>query len=94
MQFGVERFLYQAVVRLIVGPSITTHLGGYLDPWIRVKQCSRSSRNAIQPILRSPGHSGTQAMPRISPKASKMSSKASKMTSKASKMKSKAMPSN
>ena len=34
-----------------------------MDPWILVKQCSRSDGRAIQPILASPGQSGTQGHP-------------------------------
>ena len=49
----------------------TTHFGCPLDPWILVKQCSRSGGSAIQPILASPGHPGTQAMPTISPRPPK-----------------------
>ena len=46
-----------------------------LDPWIPVKQCSRPGENAIQPILASPGQSGTQAKPLASPRASNMGSR-------------------
>ena len=54
----------------------TFHFGCPLDPWILVKQCSCPDGNAIQPILPSPGHSGTQAKPLASPRASNMRSKA------------------
>ena len=59
---------------------ITTNLGRPLDPWIPVKQCSRSDGSAIQPILPSPGQSGTQAKPLAFPRASDMRSKASPTT--------------
>ena len=54
----------------------TFHFGRYLDPWIPVKQCSRPDGSAIQPILASPGQSGTQPKPLASPRASNMRSKA------------------
>ena len=54
----------------------TPTFGRALDPWIPVKQCSRPDGSAIQPILVSPGQSGTQAKPLASPRASNMRSKA------------------
>ena len=57
----------------------TLDLGGYLHPWILVKQCSRPGGSAIQPILAAPGQSATQAKPLASPRASNMRSKGAKM---------------
>ena len=89
LPFLVLLSTYQSVVSLTVifsdswkvdsraqKSQITFHLEGILDPWLLVKQGSRSSGSAIQPIVWSPGQSGVPAHAQDIPKASKMRAKA------------------